>query len=382
MSKTNSYLIVGAGFSGSVLARQLVESLDCQVLVIDERNHIAGNCHTSRDEKTGILIHKYGPHIFNTNNKEVWDYVNKYGRIRSFINRVKASTSSGIFSLPINLHTINQFYNKSFTPAEARNFLLKQADSNITEPKNFEEQAIKLIGKDLYQTFIYGYTKKQWGCEPKELPASIFKRLPVRFNYDDNYYSTIYQGIPENGYSAIIENILKHSNIKLSLNTSFDAAIQNDFDHVFYTGAIDRFFNFKLGRLGYRTVTFTRFDDSGDYQGNAVINYPDYAVPYTRVHEHKHFLPCETHEKTVYFQEFSKETGPEDTPYYPKRLEKDLILLEDYKELAKREENISFLGRLGSYRYLNMDQAIAEALEFSKIFISNMKTGLSIPTFL
>ncbi|MDB6151069.1 MAG: glf [Chthoniobacter sp.] len=362
------YLFVGAGFSGAVLARELVTRMECEAVVIDSRPHIGGNCHTERDPTTGVMLHVYGPHIFNTSNERVWAYVQQFGVFRPFINRVKASTSRGVFSMPINLHTINQFFGKRFNPVEARAFVAGLGDQSIEEPQNFQEQALKFLGRDLYQTFFYGYTRKQWGCEPTELPASILKRLPVRFNYDDNYYNQKFQGIPEDGYTAIIARILDHPAIEVRLNTAFRRGDAEQFDHVFYTGPIDAFFDFSEGRLGYRTVNFERIDAEGDYQGNPVINYPDMEVPWTRVHEHKHFAPWETHERTVAFRETSKETAPDDVPYYPKRLAADREILLRYRAMAEAQPGVSFLGRLATYRYMDMEAVIGEALEFADAF--------------
>jgi UDP-galactopyranose mutase len=364
------YLVVGAGFSGAVLAREIAEQLNRRIVVVDERTHVAGNCHTERDATTGVMVHRYGPHIFNTDHTEVWDYVNRYDTFYPFINRVKAVNARGVFSLPINLLTINQFFGKAFDPAEARAFLTELGDSTIEEPANFEEQALKFVGRELYEAFFKGYTEKQWGCDPRELPASVLKRLPIRFNYDDSYYQRRHQGIPMNGYTHIVERILDHPLIEVRLGTRFTRAMAKDYAHTFYTGPLDAFFDHSEGRLSYRTVTFERIDAEGDYQGNAVINYTDKSVPYTRVHEHKHFAPWEEHEKTVAFREWSKETTPDDIPYYPKRLASDLELLERYKALAEREHQCSFLGRLATYRYLDMDAVILEALEMARNFIS------------
>jgi UDP-galactopyranose mutase len=363
------YLVVGAGFSGAVLARELATQTDAKILVIDERPHIAGNCYTERDEASGVTIHRYGPHIFNTDYENVWEYVQRFARFRPFVNRVKASTPRGVFSLPINLLTINQFFGKSFNPTEARAFVASLGDASIKEPANFEEQALKFVGRELYETFFYGYTKKQWGCEPTEISAAVLKRLPVRFNYDDNYYGSLYQGIPEEGYTQIIANILDHPQIEVQLGQQYARGGEGDFKHVFYTGPIDAYFNRSLGRLAYRTVTFERIDALGDYQGNAVINYPDIALPYTRVHEHKHFTPWEKHDRTVAFKEFSKATEPDDLPYYPVRRDDDKQLLEQYNALAREEGKVSFLGRLATYRYLDMDDVIHEALNFSAAFL-------------
>jgi UDP-galactopyranose mutase len=356
------FLIVGAGFSGAVLARELAEGLDASVSVIDERSHIAGNCHTERDSATGIMVHQYGPHIFNTNREDVWNYVNRFGVMGSYTNRVKAVIRQGVFSMPINLLTINQFFGKTLSPREAEEFLHSRGDSTIGEPRNFEEQALKMLGRDLYDAFFYGYTKKQWGCEPTALPASILKRLPVRFNYDDNYYAARFQGIPIEGYTRMIENILSHPRITVECGQPYEDGMRAGFDHLFYTGSLDRYFKSVSGRLGYRTVTFEKFETDGDYQGNAVINYPGMDVPYTRIHEHKHFAPWETHDRTLFFREFSKETTECDIPYYPKRLEEDLQKLLQYRKLAQKEDGVSFLGRLGTYRYMNMDQSIGEAM--------------------
>ena len=362
------FLIVGAGFSGAVLARSLVEKLDCTVTILEERLHIAGNCHTERDPATGVMVHKYGPHIFNTSQPRVWEYVNRFGNFRPFVNRVKAITPRGVFSLPINLHTINQFFGKTLNPAEARAFIASLGDKTIVEPQNFEEQALKFIGRELYEAFFYGYTRKQWGCEPRELSASILKRLPVRFNYDDNYYNTTWQGIPENGYSAVVEKILDHPAIEVKLGVHFDPKAARTSDHLFYTGPLDAYFGHSLGRLSYRTVTFERGEAEDDFQGNAVINYSDPGIPFTRIHEHKHFAAWESHEKTVYFKEYSKETGPEDPPYYPKRLARDMDLLREYRNLAMNEQGVSFLGRLATYRYMDMEKVIGEALAFAEVF--------------
>ena len=377
------YLIIGAGFSGAVLANQLTQNIDCTIEIWDERDHVGGNCHTQRDAETGVMVHQYGPHIFNTDKKEIWDFVNSFTEFKPFINRVKANYKDKMYSLPINLHTINQFFDKSFGPEEAKEFITSQADKTIDEPGSFEEQALKFIGKDLYKAFFYGYTKKQWGCEPSALPASILKRLPVRFNYDDNYYNNIYQGIPVNGYTELINKLIANGNISVTLNKKFHFTtdLLAAYDHIFYTGPIDALFNYQFGRLGYRTVTFEKHVATGDYQGNAVINYCDENIPYTRVHEHKHFAPWEQHDKTVYFKEFSKETAAEDIPYYPKRLETDKFLLLQYRQQAEQLQKISFLGRLATYRYMDMHHVIGEALHFSQSFLQSLHDGKSAPVF-
>ncbi|MBA2435778.1 MAG: NAD(P)-binding protein [Chthoniobacterales bacterium] len=369
------YVIVGAGLAGSVVAQELAQGCDCRITVYEERDHIAGNCHTERDPDTQVMVHKYGPHIFNTNREDIWNYVNRYVRFRPYVNRVKVKIDRGVFSFPINLHTINQFFDKTLNPTEARAFIASLADKAIDEPANFEEQALKMLGRDLYDAFFYGYTKKQWGCEPRELPASILKRLPVRFNYNDSYYDKLFQGIPEEGYTQLVRALLDHERITVLLNAPFEPGSPPDWDHLFYTGPLDAFYQFKLGRLGYRTVTFERIEARGDFQGNAVINYPGMEVPFTRIHEHKHFAPWERHDSTVAFREFSKETESTDVPYYPKRLGEDLRLLQEYVALAKAETATSFLGRLGTYRYLNMDEVIGESLDFATATLARLSKG-------
>jgi UDP-galactopyranose mutase len=364
---TKKIAIAGAGFAGAVMARELAETGKYKIVVFESRPHLAGNCHTERDPATGVMVHQYGPHIFHTSREDVWNYVNRFAKFGPYTNRVKAVTARGVFSLPINLLTINQFFGKSFDPREAKEFIASLGDSSIEEPKTFEDQALKFLGRELYENFFYGYTKKQWGVEPTELPASILSRLPVRFNYDDNYYTSRYQGIPVDGYTAIVEKILDHENIEVQLGEKFDPAFKDQFDHVFWSGPIDAYYNFELGRLQYRSLQFERFDAEGDYQGNPVINYCEARIPYTRITEHKHFAPWETHEKTVCFREYSKLAEPSDTPYYPLRLQKDKELLRQYMDRIQSEAGITFIGRLGTYRYLDMHVVIGESLDLSQL---------------
>ena len=376
------FLIIGAGFSGAVLANKLIKGLDCSIEIWDERNQIGGNCHTERDADTGIMVHQYGPHIFNTDKKEIWDYVNSFVEFRPYVHRVKAMSGGSVYPLPVNLSTINQFFNRTFTPAEAREQLESVADKSITDPQNFEEQALRFIGKDLYKAFFYGYTKKQWGCEPTELPASILKRIPVRFNYDDNYHNNLYTGIPVEGYTAVMQKMIDHPAIKVSLGKKFiPGESNNHFDHIFYTGPIDAYFNYQHGRLGYRTVTFEQHCAEGDYQGLAQMNYCDEEVPYTRIVEHKYFTPWEQHDKTIYVKEFSKETTEDDIPYYPKRLSADKQMLQSYREAATSLKGVSFLGRLATYRYMDMHHVIGEAMDFAGRYITALKENTSIPVF-
>ena len=374
------FLIVGAGFSGAVIGRELAEKQH-KVTIIDQRQHIAGNCFTKRDEKTQIMEHVYGPHIFHTSDEQVWDYLNEHGEFKSYTNRVKITYQNEVYSLPINLHTINQFYKKAFNPVQAKIWIQSIADTNIAEPKNFEEQALKFVGKDLYEAFLKGYTKKQWGCEPTELPASILKRLPVRFNYDDNYFSHKYQGIPVEGYTPIVASILNHKNIEVQLNQEFNQPLIEHFDHIIWTGQLDQWFNYSEGQLGYRTLDFEKFSGEGDFQGTAVMNYGDENVPYTRISEHKHFAPWESHENTIYFKEYSRACEEKDIPYYPIRLVTDKVLLDKYLHLANLEQKVTFAGRLGTYRYMDMDVTIKEALILSQKILKDIEAGIRIRNF-
>jgi UDP-galactopyranose mutase len=375
------YLMVGAGLSGAVIGRQLAEAGHA-VTIVDSRSHVGGNCHTERDAETGVLVHVYGPHIFHTDDAEVWDYVNAYETFLPYKNRVKATTGGAVYSLPVNLHTINQFFGRTMRPDEARAFITEeQADTSILEPQTFEEQAMRFVGKDLYEAFFKGYTMKQWGCHPSELPASILKRLPVRFNYDDNYFFHKYQGMPESGYTAMIERILDHPGITVHLETVFDRAQGSAYDHVFYSGPLDGYFDFELGRLGYRTLDFERFTYEGDYQGCAVMNYGEDSVPYTRITEHKHFAPWEDHAGSVCYREFSRAAEPEDIPYYPIRQVAEKALLKDYVARAEATPGVSFVGRLGTYRYLDMDVTIREALDAGRAFLDLVGKGERVPAF-
>lgn len=375
------FLVVGAGFSGAVVAHCLATRMGRPVAVIDEREHIAGNCHTARDAATGVMLHLYGPHIFHTNHRDVWQFVNSLATFRPYIHRIKAINRHGVFTLPINLHTINQFFGTTFGPSEAEAFIRGRADRSIEVPQNFEEQALRMIGRDLYEAFFRGYTKKQWGRDPRNIPASVLQRLPLRFSYDDNYYNSMFQGIPEEGYTAIIARLLDHPAITVELGRKFHRADPYGAAHVFYTGPIDGYFGNVLGGLSYRTVTFERIEAEGDYQGAAQVNYTEENIPWTRITEHKHFRPWETHEKTVAFKEYSKETEPSDIPYYPVRSPQDKALLQRYYQLAEREQGVSFLGRLATYRYLDMDTVIKEALDFSHLAVAAIRNGEVPPKF-
>lgn len=373
-------LMVGAGLSGAVIGRTLAEN-GHQVTVMDGRPHIGGNCYTERDAETGVLVHTYGPHIFHTDDAEVWDYVNRFETFRPYRNRVKTTTRGAVYSLPINLHTINQFFSQTLRPEEARSFIETKADTSITDPQTFEEQALRFVGRDLYEAFFQGYTIKQWGCSPTELPASILKRLPVRFNYDDNYFFHRFQGMPETGYTTMIERILDHPGITVHLNTAVQRDIAAQYEHVFYSGPIDGWFDYRLGRLGYRTLDFERFTHDGDWQGCAVMNYGDLEVPWTRITEHKHFAPWEDHPGSVLYREYSRACQPDDIPYYPIRQVAEKSLLSEYIALASAERNVTFVGRLGTYRYLDMDVTIREALDCARQFLNAVATQKPMPAF-
>lgn len=379
-------LMVGAGLSGAVIGRHLAEA-GHDVTVVDSRPHAGGNCHTERDADSRVMVHVYGPHIFHTDDEEVWNYVNSFATFRPYRNRVKSTTRGltgerEVFSLPINLHTINQFFRRAMRPDEARDFILnEQADTSIENPQTFEEQALRFVGRDLYEAFFKGYTMKQWGCHPRELPASILKRLPVRFNYDDNYFFHRFQGMPEDGYTAMIERILDHPRIAVQLETTFDPADAGQWDHVFWSGPLDGWFGYELGRLGYRTLDFERFTHQGDWQGCAVMNYGELDVPYTRITEHKHFSPWESHEGSVLYREYSRACEPGDIPYYPIRQVAEKALLRDYVRLAEAEKGVTFVGRLGTYRYLDMDVTIREALDTARGFLDHLERGERVPAF-
>ncbi len=373
-------LIVGAGFSGAVIGRILAEK-NWNVHIIDERFHTAGNSYSERDSVTGVMVHVYGPHIFHTDNEEVWNFVNQYTGMMPYINRVKTTVKNQVFSLPINLHTINQFFQKALSPDQAKKCIAEKSDKTIKEPKTFEEQALKFVGKELYEAFLKGYTLKQWGFHPSELPASILKRLPVRFNYDDNYFSHKFQGMPKEGYTNLIDNILDHSKIRVSLNTVFDKEQVINYKHVFYSGPLDAYFDYQYGRLAYRTLDFEKFTYQGDYQGTAVMNYGETTVPYTRITEHKYFAPWENHKNSVCYKEYSRLCTEKDLPYYPIRLVGKMDQLKYYIELAEKETNITFVGRLGTYRYLDMDVTIAEAMNTAKIFLKSVENNVKMPVF-
>lgn len=359
MSKFD-YLIVGAGLFGSVFAYEATQR-GKKCLVIDKRNHIAGNIYTEKIE--GINVHKYGAHIFHTSDKAIWEYVNRFADFNNFINSPIASYKDELYNLPFNMNTFSKMWGIK-TPAEAKAIIAGQiANLNIGEPRNLEEQALKLVGTDVYEKLIKGYTQKQWGRPCTELPAFIIKRLPLRFTYDNNYFNDRYQGIAIGGYTQIIEKMLAGSEVKT--DTDYFEFIKENSDiaeKTVFTGQIDEFFGYRYGALGYRSVRFeNEILDTDNYQGDAVVNYTDREVPYTRIIEHKHF-EFGKQEKTVISREYSAEWQPGIEPYYPINDEANNALYEKYKALAATRPDVIFGGRLGQYKYYDMDKVIAAAL--------------------
>jgi len=363
--------LAGAGLSCAVIARQLAEVGGYRLSVYEGRDHIAGNCHTERDPATDVMLHVYGAHVFHTSREDVWRYVNRFATFRNFTCRIRAVTERGTFMLPINLGTINAFFGTDLDPAGAEALLASKADKSITDPQTFEEQALSMVGRELYEAFFRGYTLKQWGVDPTRLPASILKRLPVRFTANDDYFEDRFQGIPEEGYTAMVAAILDHPAITLHLGQRLEPARTEDFDHVFYSGPLDGFFDHRLGRLGYRSLRFERLDAEGDLQGGPVVNYCDASVPWSRIFEYKHFTPWEHHDKTVAFRQFPLACGEDDEPFYPLRLVDDRALLDAYADLADGADGVTFVGRLGTYRYLDMHVAIGEALDTARDYIGH-----------
>ena len=355
------YLIVGAGLYGAVCAREAVKA-GKKVLVIDKRPNIAGNVYTQEVE--GINVHVYGAHIFHTNNKVVWDYVNQFAEFNRFTNSPVANYKGELYSLPFNMYTFNKMWGV-VTPEEAAAKIEEQKrEAGITEPKNLEEQAISLVGTDIYEKLVKGYTEKQWGRDCKDLPAFIIKRLPVRLTFDNNYFNALYQGIPMGGYTKMVANML--DGIEVRLNVDYlenKAELDALADRVIYTGPIDAYFGYRLGNLEYRSVRFeTEVLDKPNFQGNAAVNYTDRETPFTRIIEHKWF-EFGTQPKTVISREYSSEWKPGDEPYYPVNDERNGALYQQYKALADQEKKVIFGGRLGEYKYYDMDAVIASALD-------------------
>ena len=354
------YLVVGAGLFGAVFAQQ-AKAAGKSVLVIDKRPNIAGNVYT--EEVEGINVHVYGAHIFHTNNKKVWDYITRFAEFNRFTNSPVANYKGELYSLPFNMYTFNKMWGV-VTPEQAAAKIAEQrAAAGITEPKNLEEQAISLVGTDIYEKLGKGYTEKQWGRDCRELPAFIIKRLPVRLTFDNNYFNAIYQGIPMGGYTKMVANMLNGIEVRLNVDYLANKTELNALaDKVVYTGAIDAYFGYQLGTLEYRSVRFeTEVLDMPNFQGNAAVNYTDRETPWTRIIEHKWF-EFGTQPKTVISREYSSEWKPGDEPYYPVNDERNGALYQEYKKLADAEEKVIFGGRLGEYKYYDMDAVIASAL--------------------
>ncbi len=371
--------IAGAGFSGAVIAREVAES-GHDVVVFETRHHVGGTCHTERDRETHVMVHRYGPHIFHTGNERVWAYVNRFATMMPYNHRVRTTVHGRVYLLPVNLLTINQLFETAFSPTEARAFIAEQADSSISEPRNFEEQALKFMGRRLYEAFFHGYTRKQWGLPPTEIPASVLKRLPLRFSYEDSYFAHPHQAIPRDGYTPVVERILDHPRIEVRLSNGYPDSSRDEFDHSIWTGPLDAWFGHRFGRLGYRTLDFEEIRAAGDYLGCAVMNYGDIEVPYTRIAEHKHFAPWEEHEATVCYRETSRLAEEGDVPYYPIRLANDKTILTRYVDAARTETGVTFVGRLGTYRYLDMDVTIAEALTAADGILQAVRGRSAIPS--
>ena len=359
-------VVVGSGFFGATFSN-LAANSGKKVLVIEKRQHIGGNSYSEINQETGIEIHKYGSHLFHTSNERVWQFLNKFTKFNDYQHHVWTRHNKSCYSLPINLSTINRFFSTNFNPNEAKNFLdgktIKYED--IT---NFEERALSLIGQELYEAFIKNYTLKQWQLNPIDLPSEIISRLPVRFNYNSRYFSDKYEGLPLTGYTELFNKMFDHENIEVKTNLDY-FTIKNNLDknsQVIYTGPIDRYFNYEFGLLGWRTLDFeTEIIDVEDFQGTSVMNYSDLDEKFTRIHEFKHLHPERKYDiaKTIIMREFSRVAGKEDEPYYPINSSQDRAKLVQYRELIKKEKNVLFGGRLGTYQYLDMHMAIASAFK-------------------
>jgi len=377
-------VIVGAGFFGLTLAYQLSMLTDQRVVVLDRRDHIGGNAYSFTDLETNIEIHKYGSHLFHTNNDSVWEFVNQFASFNTYIHKVKTLYQNQVFSMPINLHSISQFLGKYLNPSEARDWIQSE-QSRVTgsDPQNLEDKAIELIGKSLYSAFIHGYTQKQWQTDPKLLPSEIITRLPVNYNFNDNYFNDKHQGLPESGYGSLFNEMQLKGNFEVRVNFDFRP---NDYDIsqfklLIYSGAIDQFFDFKHGALGWRTLDFEfQHLDLGDFQGTSVMNYSDLEIPFTRIHEFKHLHPerQQSPTKTIIAREYSRFATQDDEPYYPINSEKDRNRLLNYRDEALKLSNVIFGGRLGRYQYLDMHMAIASALQIADQLINDLNTKSNV----
>jgi UDP-galactopyranose mutase len=366
-------VIVGSGFFGLTVAQQCAQNLGLNVVVVDRRSHIGGNAYSERDPETGIEVHRYGAHLFHTSNERVWEYVNRFTAFTNYQHRVYTNFRGQVFPMPINLGTINQFFDAAYSPDEARALIAEQAaEFSTKDASNLEEKGISLIGRPLYEAFIKDYTAKQWQTDPRLLAAEIISRLPVRYNYDNRYFNDTHEGLPVDGYTAWLEKMASHERIDVRLHTDFFDTSQEISKAnvvgnipVVYTGPVDQYFDYSEGRLGWRTLDFEReVKATGDFQGTSVMNYADPEVPYTRIHEFRHFHPERDYatDKTVIMREFSRFAKGEDEPYYPVNTPQDREQLVKYRDRGQAEKGVLFGGRLGTYKYLDMHMAIGAAL--------------------
>ncbi|WP_129359938.1 MULTISPECIES: UDP-galactopyranose mutase [Micrococcaceae] len=366
-------VVVGSGLFGLTIAEQAATELGLKVALLDRRSHIGGNAYSEKEEKTGIEVHRYGAHLFHTSNERVWDYVNRFTEFTNYVHRVYTRHNDEVFPMPINLGTINQFFRSAYSPQEARDLIKEQAGELAgTDPENLNDKGIQLIGRPLYEAFIKHYTGKQWQTDPKDLPASIINRLPVRYTYDNRYFNDTHEGLPVDGYTAWLERMADHPNIEVHLDTDFFDD-SHEFSRskvlgqvpVVYTGPVDRYFDYAEGDLSWRTIDLEEeVLPMEDFQGCSVMNYPDEGVPFTRIHEFRHFHPERDYTKdaTVIMREFSRFAEKGDEPYYPINTDVDRQRLLKYRDLARGEESVLFGGRLGTYKYLDMHMAIGSAL--------------------
>jgi len=378
-------VIVGSGFFGLTIAERCANELGLKVLVLERRYHLGGNAYSEKEPETGIEVHKYGAHLFHTSNERVWEYVTRFTEFTGYQHRVFARYQGQVYSFPMNLGLINQFFGKAHTPDEARALIAGQAaEFETSEATNLEEKAISLIGRPLYEAFVKGYTAKQWQTDPKHLSADIITRLPVRYTYDNRYFNDTHEGLPKDGYTAWLERMADHPNIEVRLDTDFfDVADEYKGKvPIVYTGPIDEYFGHSEGRLSWRTVDLeAEVKDVDDFQGTSVVNYNDQEVPYTRILEFKHFHPERTHlpGKTVVVHEYSRFAEKDDEPYYPVNTAEDRAKLLKYRELAKQEPMVLFGGRLGTYKYLDMHMAIGSALSmFDNVLRPHFETGAAL----
>lgn len=362
------YVIVGSGFFGAVIAERIANDLGETVLVIEKRSHIGGNCFSRNDDETGIHYHEYGTHIFHTSNEQVWEYINRFTAFNSYFHQVLTTWKGKVYQMPINLETINSFYNVNLKPFEVDAFLKAEiAKENIGTPRNFEEKAVSMIGRPLYEAFIKGYTMKQWQKDPKDMPESVLNRLPFRKNYNESYYYSKYQGIPLNGYTAIFEKMLAHKNIRVVLDTDFFDLRDRipEETPIIYSGPIDRFFDYRHGKLDWRTLRF-EFERPGveDFQGTSVMNYAEQSVPFTRIHEPRHLHPENKYpeDRTLIIKEYSLMDDGRN-PYYPISDARNQDIIKKYKAEAEKLPNVHISGRLGDYKYYDMHQTIEHALD-------------------